>query len=218
MRKNADYCLFVDCDMGLEPDTLDRLLSHGKDIVAALCTRRTDPAIPNIRVFMEAEQNFGELVTWDENQTLIPVDAVGTGVMLISRRVLEDVAEAYHPDQYHATGNGFWFENIRFPHLDAEAGEDISFVLKATRLGYECFVDTTIQPLHYDAYGYSYSDYKPFRAERIAEIIQRMEKESEELGLKERPPQLRQMDAMLKKAVDELDQKVNKGTLVCSPM
>ena len=217
MRKNADYALFVDCDMGLEPDTLDRLLSHGKDIVAALTTRRTDPAIPTIRMWSEAEQNFTELLMWDESKTLIEVDAVGTGVMLISRQVLEEVAEAFNPEQYHKSGNGFWFQNIWYPHLSAEAGEDVSFCHRATRLGYKIYVDTTIQPGHYDYYPYGLKDYLPFRMEKLTEIRDRIEKESESLGLQERPEQLKKLDSIIEKLVSEMDHKVQSGTLVCSP-
>jgi hypothetical protein len=177
MRPKADYALFVDADMGLEVDTLDRLLMHKKDIVAGLCTRRTDPAVPNIREFVEEAQQFGELVTWEPNKLLLDVPAVGTGVMLISRRCLEDVAEYYSPEQYHSSGNGWWFENLTFSNLAggrAEAGEDCSFCLKAHRIGYKVWVDTTIQPLHYDLYGYSMADFLPYQEERVRQVRERI--------------------------------------------
>ncbi len=216
MRKNADYALFVDCDMGLEPDTLDRLLSHGKDIVAALTTRRTDPAIPTIRMWSEAEQNFTELLMWDESKTLIEVDAVGTGVMLISRQVLEEVAEAFNPEQYHKSGNGFWFQNIWYPHLSAEAGEDVSFCHRATRLGYKIYVDTTIQPGHYDYYPYSFADYKAHRLEKICDVIRQAEIEAQKLGLSERPEQIKKLDAIVERLKQEIGQEVEKGNLALS--
>jgi hypothetical protein len=170
-RKDCDYVLFNDSDISTEPDALERLLLHEVDIVAGLCTRRTDPAIPNWRQWIESAQNYGEIVKWNEDETLQEVDAVGTGFMLISRACLEHVAQAYHPELYAATGNGFWFEFLRAPHLNQEFGEDVSFCLKAQRLGYKVWVDTTVQPSHWERYPYGIKDYLPFQDERLQAML-----------------------------------------------
>lgn len=170
-RQDADYVLFNDADIGVEPDALEHLLLHGVDIVAGLCTRRTDPAIPNWREWCEEMQNYGEIVKWREEETLQEVDAVGTGFMLISRQCLEDVAKAYHPELYATTGNGFWFEFLEAPHLNQEFGEDVSFCWKAQRLGYKVWVDTMVQPQHYEFYGYGIKDYMPYQEERLRVML-----------------------------------------------
>ena len=78
--------------------------------------------------------------------------------MLLSRRVIEDVARAYYPQQYKDSGNGFWFEFIRGPH-GLEWGEDLSFCFKAARIGYKIYVDTAVLPEHMGDYGYKIDDY-----------------------------------------------------------
>lgn len=42
-KHQADYLLFLDSDMTFPPNTLARLLAHGKDIVGALYTKRLPP-------------------------------------------------------------------------------------------------------------------------------------------------------------------------------
>ena len=179
-RKNATHILFVDSDIGIEPDHIERLLLHDVDIVAGLCTMRVDPAIPNIRMWMEHLQNYGEIVKWG-NEMLMEVDAVGTGFMLIRNSALETIAEEYHAEAYRRNGNGWWFENLWLPHIGGELGEDISFCLKAQRLGIPIYVDTSIQPLHYDYYGYSIPDYLPFQEERIAGLLAGSQPKPEEI-------------------------------------
>src|SRR5690242_5524803 len=156
-RPEADYVLFCDDDIVVERDTLERLIAHKKDIVAPLCTRRTDPPEPNFRQWMEELQNYGVILKWPVGKFL-EIDAIGTGVMLLSRRVIEDVARAYHPGMYRDNGNGIWFEFLRNPY-GYEWGEDMSFCWKAQRLGYGIFCDTSILPLHQGLYGFGIEDW-----------------------------------------------------------
>lgn len=165
-RKDADYVLFIDDDIVIEPDAIERMLAHGKDIVAGTCTRRVDPPEPVHRRWMDEIQNYGMIYRWQHDGRLLEVDAVGTGLMLISRRVLEHMAVAYYPKQFSETQNGWWFELVRGPHGE-EWGEDISFCFKATRLGYRIFVDTSITPSHMGDYNYSIDDYLQYQKEVI---------------------------------------------------
>src|SRR5689334_1703668 len=43
------HVLFMDDDIVAPDDALIKLLSHKKDIIAGLCTKRIDPPIPNMR-------------------------------------------------------------------------------------------------------------------------------------------------------------------------
>ncbi len=148
----------------LERDTLDRMLSHKKDIVAGLCTRRIDPPEPVIRRWNETIQNYEVILKWPQGQ-LLEVDAVGTGVILLSRQVIEDVAVAFHKEEYEMfLGNGFWFEFLKGPQGN-EWGEDVSFCWKARRLGYRIYVDTSINPGHVGEYPYGVNDYLCYQEE-----------------------------------------------------
>lgn len=87
-----DHVLFIDDDIVPQPDALMRLLSHKKDIVAALCTKRVDPPIPNM-LWLEESMDFSPILKWKIPNPLMKVDAAGTGMMLISREAIEAVAE-----------------------------------------------------------------------------------------------------------------------------
>jgi glycosyltransferase involved in cell wall biosynthesis len=166
-RKDTDYVLMCDDDMVPEPDHLERLLAHRVDIVGGICMKRIDPCKPNIRRWVDAVQNYGEILAWDESETLIEVDAIGTAFLLISRKVIEDVGMAYHKFQYEHTGDGWWFEYLRAPG-GHEWGEDLSFCWKAQRLGYPIYCDITVNPGHIGDYVFRLADYKEFQAEEIA--------------------------------------------------
>src|SRR4051812_139202 len=92
------HILFCDDDIVVEPDALCRLLAHGKDIIAGLCTRRQDPPIPNARLYDEKSGKYEEMWEWPDG--LVEVGAVGTGFMLISRHALQQVAEVYFQCEY----------------------------------------------------------------------------------------------------------------------
>ena len=160
-RSDADFVLFVDDDIVVEPHTLERMLAYGHDIVAGLCTRRQDPPEPNFRQWLDEMQGYGVIRKWGDHGKLRRVDAVGTGLMLVSRKVIEHMALAYHPEMFRQTGNGFWFEFLKNPQ-GGEWGEDMSFCWKATRLGYPIWVDTGITPQHLGDYGYTVEDFFPY--------------------------------------------------------
>jgi len=157
-RPDDDYVLFCDDDIVIPRDTIDRLLAHGKDIVAPLLTKRIDPPEPVMRVWVEELQNYGVTLQWPKNGKLLEIDAIGTGCVLLSRRVIEEVAMAFHPGQYKETGNGCWFEFLKNPRGD-EWGEDISFFHKCRMLGFKIFCDTSLHGFHMGDYTYGPEDY-----------------------------------------------------------
>lgn len=180
------HVLFIDDDIVVEPDALERLLSHKKDIVAGLCTRRNDPPVPNIRFYDPDNGETRQIWDWPEQQ-LIEVDAVGTGLMLISQKALELTAQAYFDCEYEKEFYGlsgeklanikkarldqfdkdkvcYWFRFLPTPNHNIEMGEDITFCFLAKRYcDLKVFVDTSVQPQHLGTYGYSIRDFVPFR-------------------------------------------------------
>jgi Zn ribbon nucleic-acid-binding protein len=190
-QKPWTHVLFIDDDIVPEPDSLVRLLAHKKDIVAAVCTRRQDPPIPNIRWWEEDKLAFREILdcSWGG---LLEVGAAGTGMMLISRHAIEQVMQAYfdclyEKEVYGCSGeviekhrkarieffdknaNAFWFRFL--PGLAGcnEYGEDISFCLIARRYcGIPVFADTSIQPGHIGRYAFGIKDFLPYKDEVIA--------------------------------------------------
>lgn len=193
-KKPWTHVLFIDDDIVPEPDALVKLLSHGKDITSGLCTKRCDPPIPTIRSFDEATGDFHQMLQWQDHGKLIQVDAVGTGLMLISQKAVQEIGrysinceyeKKLYGDapnfgdiggkrlaHYLKTGDALWFQLLPALSGKGEYGEDIGFCLKARECGIGIFVDTTVTPKHLGTYGFSFDDFVSYRAEEIAKAGQ----------------------------------------------
>lgn len=109
------HILFIDADIACPEDTILRLLSHGKDIVGALCTtKRNDHPVPNARLINLETDEVGTIWKWVAGALLGPgcapakhAFAVGTGVMLISREALQKTADAYFDCRYEIEIHGW---------------------------------------------------------------------------------------------------------------
>jgi hypothetical protein len=187
------HVLFIDDDIVVEPDALERLLSHKKDIVAGLCTRRQDPPVPNIRLYDEDSGKYQQIWEWPEGELIGDHKrlAVGTGLMLITRHALEQVAQAYFDcvweqekwglqgeklekekslrlDAFDKDKTCYWFRFLENPKVPIEMGEDISFCFMATRYcDIPVYVDTKVQPGHIGNYPFSIRDFLPHRDECV---------------------------------------------------
>ena len=117
-----EWLLMIDDDHVFAPDLLTRLLSHEKDIVAALCLRRDEPYGP----FCFSEKNgdtYLPINLHDHSPNeLVRVRAVGTGAMLVRRRVFEAIGDPYFT-------------------ISDSSGEDMRFCDEATELGFEIYCD-----------------------------------------------------------------------------
>lgn len=152
---DTDWVLFIDSDMGFDPDTADRLIAAAdpveRPIVGALCfVLRCQSVGPlhsfNYQVFptmyrlAETGDEIGVApwVNYPRDQ-LVEVDATGAGCLLVHRSVLEAIG-------------GDWFEQITVTREDGvkvKFGEDISFCLRAKAAGFRTFVDTRVKTSHY---------------------------------------------------------------------
>lgn len=118
LRQGADWLLWIDADQSFPPDTLKRLLAHGRDFIGCNIPIRYEPIGPSAG-------NIGEdgrvRHVWTEagNKSVEAVDVMGMGVCLIHRKVFEAVAAP-------------WFSGV---------AEDHEFCTKAVRAGYRPHVD-----------------------------------------------------------------------------
>jgi hypothetical protein len=182
--------LFIDDDIVVEPDALERLLSHKKDIVAGLCTARQDPPVPNMKTWNKERGEAEKIWEWP-NGKLVSGVMVGTGLMLISKHALEQVAQVYfdclwEQDVYGYSGEKlaawkaarlkrfdgmkacYWFRILPTPTGDVEMGEDMNFCYIAkTYCDIETHVDTSVLPGHIGKYPFSIRDFMPHRDECI---------------------------------------------------
>lgn len=123
LQNGVTHILMLDADMRFPPDTLIRLLSARKPIVAANCVQRCFPS----RATAWKDNRF--VYTDDTKSGLEEVESIGTAVMLIDARVFEDIPPP-----------AFFFE----PKPDDPLtflGEDQYFCRKAREHGHGVWID-----------------------------------------------------------------------------
>ena len=124
-----DYIMWVDSDMILPKNTLVRLLSHDKDIVAGVYSYKVlgNKEVVAKRFQDETREEYDNLTIKEikESSGLIEVDGFGFGCVLTKVSVFKEIP---YP----------WFI---YTH---EMGEDIYFCRKAQNEGYKIWLDTDV--------------------------------------------------------------------------
>jgi len=143
-----EWMLPIDSDVVPPIDVVDRLLRHKKKIVSAVCWSSMggekggeweQDILPYPTVMEKAEDGKGWRLArakLESSETLIQVDAVGMACVLIHREVFEKMG-------------GNWFRLSYGADGICTGGEDFAWCLKAKELGYEIWVDKSIQCSHY---------------------------------------------------------------------
>jgi hypothetical protein len=140
---NADYLLMVDCDMQFPADALQRLINLDKDVASGMYFKRNWPHYPL------AYNWTGDKKDWHGNISDVPkvpfkIDAVGTGFILISKKVLD----FWTPEVYRDHGKPFSPIQYDDDNGGELAGEDTSFCMRCKDLGFEIWVDPTFRLGH----------------------------------------------------------------------
>ena len=133
----SEYVMWFDSDMTFQPDTLERLMAHmeDKDIVSGLYFRRAGTYNPVLFSGLHEKENgtivADHLIDYPKDE-VFEVAGIGFGCVLMKTSVLFDMAAALHD----------WFTP------NGRVGEDLSFCLRASKLGYKIWVDPTIKCGH----------------------------------------------------------------------
>ncbi|MBI1970375.1 glycosyltransferase [Candidatus Woesearchaeota archaeon] len=137
LKHQYDALLFVDSDVMLPPDALERLLSHHKEIVIGVYLHNTiindaQHIMPVVYVFHDKEKGLLRQLRQDEvvEGRLIEAAAGGMGCVLITKSVMEKV-HLFHTLSKNSTG-----------------GEDAAFYQDASAAGFAIFCDTNVKCLH----------------------------------------------------------------------
>ncbi len=121
------WLLFVDSDMASPPDTISRLLTWGVDVVSALYFTKLPPWIACAQENVLTDKTLTE---FGGPRPLKRVEAIGTGCLMVRRRVFEHMASP-------------WFE------ADAEGcEEDGNFSKKLREAGVPIHCDTSLVAGH----------------------------------------------------------------------
>lgn len=138
LKGNYDYLFFNDDDTLLPPKALERLLERDLDVVSGLYYRRVTPIEPVAMVDDPSVGGTGIRCIKEYGIGLMPVDYVGAGCLLISRKVLETVEYPWF----------FWARNDPRVLIPERISEDLYFCRKAREAGFSIFLDASIRCLH----------------------------------------------------------------------
>ncbi len=124
---DPDYLFWVDGDMVLECDTIERLMRHDKDIVSGVYFKKEsfEPVM-----FSKQGNLYTPVLKWP-SAGIFKVDAVGMGCCLIKAEVFRKVPPP-------------WFKY----EVESNKGEDIYFCEKVRAAGFDIWVDPEVTPRH----------------------------------------------------------------------
>jgi GT2 family glycosyltransferase len=138
LRLGFQWVMFLDDDVIAPPDTFARLVRHERDVVSGLYYRRHEPICP-VAMALDDKGQPQWVTSWSPPDSLLEVDFVGAGCLLIHRRVLERMARP-------------WFEweiGKKDPVQGRTAlSEDFSFCRRAKEVGFKIHLDTSIHCEH----------------------------------------------------------------------
>lgn len=135
LRGGFQWIFFLDDDVITPPDVVARLMSHGADVISGLYYRRQEPICPVAMTMVNGKATW--VTTWDPPNSVVEVDLVGAGCLLIHRRVLQAIGT-------------HWFEweigkrQEDRPKDRQAMSEDFAFCIKAKQAGFKVYLDTSI--------------------------------------------------------------------------
>lgn len=157
LATDCDYLLFVDADMGIPKNAIERLLavahSTERPIVAGLCFAQRDTGfdedtysttfdvVPTVQLWNEED---GEVVSFSivadyPRDAVVQIDATGGACVLIHRGALEKMRAEF---------GDHWFTPLTNPRSGGPFGEDTSFFLRCRQLGVPVHMDTSVKTSH----------------------------------------------------------------------
>lgn len=121
--------------------TINRLISHGKTIVGACYWDRRGSG----RIICGSSKAIMAPIPSDN---AVPVDFIGTGCLLVHRKVFEDIGKKF-PETLNKDGHGNecgYF--VEFMKNGRMWGEDESFAWRAAQCGHQSFLDLAVMCGH----------------------------------------------------------------------
>jgi hypothetical protein len=168
--------MWIDADVGFDPDAVDRLRSHALPIVCGIYPKKGVRALA-CNLLPETTR-----VTFGQDGGLLEIAYAGTGFLLTRREVYADIARASRlpvcnarfgrpmtpyflpmlvedPSGVVAADGGV---DASVANGDARGhwylGEDFAFCERARRAGHRIVADTTIRLFHIGRYGHSWEE------------------------------------------------------------
>lgn len=123
LDEGATHILWIDSDMRFPKEVIGHLLERDLDIVAANCSRRRPPA--SFIALNVNEDGIYNVQTHRDSTGVEEVVAVGFGVMMVKRRVFEDMPKPWHKLIWNTRDEKFVGEDMAWCHAARDAGYKI---------------------------------------------------------------------------------------------
>jgi len=133
LETDYDYLLMMDGDC-VPTDKILELADYDKDIIGAVCFGYLKQMIVPFAMKKRKDHRY-DVMDIDQNSGVVECDAIGSGVMMIARRVLEDIQ--------------FPFRNEFDPEGIKTKGLDFNFCKRAKDIGYKVWVDSGMLASHW---------------------------------------------------------------------
>lgn len=124
IKNECDYLFFIDDDMILPEDTLEKLLAHKKDIVGGVYMTKYEEQEPVVEYLDDKRPNG-----------LFEVKALGTGSLLIKTNVFKKLSQP-------------WFKYEWYDNGMVKRSHDWIFCEDAINAGYKVFADNSLDIKH----------------------------------------------------------------------
>ena len=148
MNHKTTHLMFVDADVGFQPESIYKLIAHDKDVVGGIYPKKT----------FEPDYVFNPSLDSKREGNLIEVDDIGTGFLLIKREVIQKMFNSF-PDLKYKNNININSEAEPFMYALFDTmikngtylSEDYTFCQRWRDLGGKIYADTSI-PLSHTGY------------------------------------------------------------------
>lgn len=136
LEKGCEWLFFLDSDVIVPPNIIEKLMAHKQPIMSALYYRRYPPYNPSMWKLAEhpkPEGKYTPIMSFPKGE-IVEADVIGMGACLIHRRVFEKLEPP-------------WFKWTQGWEKGG-VSEDFYFCEKAREKGFRLLVDTSIVCKH----------------------------------------------------------------------
>lgn len=135
LRGRYDYLCYTGDDIVFPPYAIDRLISVDADIASAVCTWKSPPYwVPAVKMADGQPKYFLITRPMVENNVLLELDMVGSGFIVVKRRVVEAIMDFLRDKVYPQIPDEFkWLSAVPYfpvtydPRWNAILSSDFSF-------------------------------------------------------------------------------------------
>jgi hypothetical protein len=152
MNPKITHILFIDADVGFDAESIFKLIAHDKDVVGGIYPKKT----------FEPNYVFNPSTDSARDGDLIEVEDIGTGFLLIKRKVIQTMFDKFPKLKYN---NSINIDNAAEPFMYAlfdtsidkhgnYLSEDYTFCERWRELGGKIYADTSIGLSHTGYYSF----------------------------------------------------------------